>query len=133
MNLVQDDKRIQIVPVAIFFILFGAYMNMLSSKVKVLFLIKWSDRSPQIMLTNETRMVNRFWACSPISIEHMSVLVCVFRSTPNHSLKYRCLFKMSNQIKPSYLGYEHQLMSEQAQFEEPLCHYAIGLFLSFSW
>ena len=72
MNLVQDDKQIQIVPEAIFFILFGAYMNMLSSKVKILFLIKWSDRSPQL-LTNETRIVNKFWACSPISIEHISV------------------------------------------------------------
>jgi hypothetical protein len=40
MTLVQDDKQIQIVPVAIFFILFGDYMNMLSSKVKILFLIK---------------------------------------------------------------------------------------------
>jgi len=48
MTLVQDDKQIQIVPVAIFFILFGDYMNMLSSKVKILFLIKWSDRSSQL-------------------------------------------------------------------------------------
>jgi hypothetical protein len=44
--LVWDDSRIQIMPVAICFIIVGAHMNMLlSTKVKILVLIKWSYRS----------------------------------------------------------------------------------------
>jgi hypothetical protein len=34
-----------------------------------------------------------------------ALLVSVLRSTPNHTpLKYRCSFKMSDQIRPAYLN-----------------------------
>ena len=41
-------------------------------KVKIHMLIKWSYRSPSIMLTIEPRMNSIVWAHSPIFFQHMS-------------------------------------------------------------
>jgi hypothetical protein len=75
---------------------FGAHINIcFIIKVKILMLIKWSYTSPptkkKIMLNIEPRIVSIFWACSPIYLKHLSFVVSVLRSTPNHkSLKCRC-------------------------------------------
>ena len=57
----------------------GAHMNILIIvKVKIFIDIKWSySPPPPIMLTNEPRMVNIFWARNPIFLQHMS-LWCPF-------------------------------------------------------
>ena len=55
------------------------------------------------MPTIELKMINKFPACSPICFKHRS-LWCPFldshRTTP---LKYRCPFKMSDRVRPTYL------------------------------
>ena len=82
-------------------------------KVKIIFLIKrpYMYVSP-CMLTMELRIVNQLWARSPISLEHKDFLAFVLRSTHDHpSLKYKCLFKMGNQIKHTYLTYYNPLIT----------------------
>ena len=55
------------------------------------------------MPTIELKMINKFPACSPICFKHR-LLWCPFldshRTTP---LKYRCPFKMSDRVRPTYL------------------------------
>ena len=54
-------------------------MNILvSTKLKVLELIKWSYQFPPIMLIIEPRMVNKLWAWSPVSFKHMMSCLCPF-------------------------------------------------------
>ena len=46
-TIMQDDEQIQIVPIAIFLISFGAHINILFIiQVKILVLIKWSYSPP---------------------------------------------------------------------------------------
>lgn len=61
------------------------------------------------MLTIESRTVNNFWACYPISSIHMMCLVSILRSTSNHIPQYRCSTKKINRIcpdKPLHLAKE---------------------------
>ena len=57
------------------------------------------------MLTIESRMVIIFRACTPIYYKHLLLLVSILEAKANHvPLKYRCLIKMSNQIRHIYLS-----------------------------
>ena len=100
-QLVQDDCQLGSSPVAICLINLGAHMYIIFINVKILKLIKWSHRCPLIKLNNAPIMVNNFWACSPISYEHMSFfLASICRSRPkNISLKLSCL--MNERISAS--------------------------------
>ena len=51
-------------------------------KVKILLVNEWSCRSPQVMLTITSRMVNNFWARSPISFHHVSFWYLFLDSHP---------------------------------------------------
>jgi hypothetical protein len=67
---------------------------------KALVLVKWSYRSPnQYMLTIEPKTVITSWACNLLS-NTCVFWVFVLGAIPNHKpLKYRCLLKISNQIR----------------------------------
>ena len=53
----------------------SSYEYLVHSQCEDLKLIKWSCTSPPIMWTFEPRLINIFWAHSPISFEHMSFWV----------------------------------------------------------
>ena len=56
------------------------------------------------VLTNEITVVTKCWAHNPISFKHVSSRSPFSRSTSSHtSLKYRCLSKVCNWIRPAYL------------------------------
>ena len=58
-------------------------------------------------MVNELKMVNTFWKRHPISFKHV-FLVSVLGATPHHILlKYRCLLKISNQIRHVYFKCSH--------------------------
>ena len=91
---------IQIEATAAVFLVLSGLIRMSSSfiKVKVLFLHIWLIwilllSSPSIMLTAESRILNKLWACRSSSFEHVYVfLVSVLGSIPNHTpIKNRCL------------------------------------------
>ena len=57
------------------------------------------------MLTIEPRVVNKFYAHSPNSLNHMPFWCPFLERAPNHPpLKYRCPVKVSDLIRPAYLN-----------------------------
>ena len=57
----QDDYQIQIMPVAICYFNYGAHMIILFNiQKKIIVLMKWSYRYPQLDLDIEPRMVSIF-------------------------------------------------------------------------
>ena len=92
MQLVRDNCQFQIVAVDICLIIFSAHMNIFIIKVKILELIKWSYRWPQLCWLFSLEWLLKFWARSPISCKHMKpILVSVLRFIPNHRpFKYSC-------------------------------------------
>lgn len=95
----------QIEAVAIFLIIFRVPMKILFTiKLKVLFCLQWTEVLLNV-LTNEITVVTRCWAHNPISLKHVSSRSSFSRSTSSHtSLKYRCLSKVCNWIRPAYLS-----------------------------
>ena len=70
--------------VANFLVIFEAWMNILFIvKARILRVFKWSCRSSQLCLTMASRLVNWFWAHSPISSGHMSLWCPILNSNPS--------------------------------------------------
>ena len=75
------------------------YLSYSLSKVKIRWDIKWSYRSPPMMLTIASRMVENF-EHTVQSFFNTCFFISVLRSTLNHSpIKNRCLFKMRHRLK----------------------------------
>ena len=72
-QLVRDYEQIQIVPVAVCLVIFGALKEIsFIIKVKPVMHIKWAHSSPDYVEYCVPRMVIIFWICSPIPLQHMS-------------------------------------------------------------
>ena len=61
---------------------------------------------PQFMLTIEPRMVNKFWACSPISFKHM-LFCCPFLDLHLNTHSNMCLIKITG-LGPLTLFWMHE-------------------------
>jgi hypothetical protein len=84
------------------FLCASANMNDLELLWIIEFHWQWAISRPhrsstlRIMLTIKARVVNKFWACSPIIFKTLFFLVSVLESVPNHPpLKCRRLIKIS--------------------------------------
>ena len=120
MQWVWDNQQSQIVHVAICIRINKAHMNILFIiKVNILMLIKWSYRSPNIMLTIEPRIVSIFWACGPISFRHMMSFWCPLLN-PHLTTYYpiSSTLKEAFNIKyPNYQVAHHQGLTYDVSFK----------------